>query len=459
MATKLLHYAGVRLAEFLDSLHLSDLADRARDIGISRTFLQSLVVQLALIAIIYIAAWGLRSIARPWAERFTARLKMQWPAAELPQGLRRLAVFCVAWLMLVIAERAGRHLSVDVPLVGVAASLTGLWVVLRASSLLLRDALVARAVAMIAWTIVALDILRLLGPITAALDSLAITLGTARLSLLLALKAAAVIAALLWVALALHRLIGNRIQQVTGLSPSVQVLSGNLLKILLVTLALLIGLNTVGVDLTAFAVLSGAIGVGIGLGLQKIVANFISGIVLLVEQSIKPGDVIEVGNTFGWINSLSARYVSVRGRDGKSYLIPNETLITNQVVNWSYANPLIRLDAPFGVAYDSDLHQVREVAIGAVRDVKRVLATPAPVCHVTGFGDSTINLVLRFWIEDPANGVTNIKGDVFLALWTAFREHHIELPAPQQDVRIREWPGSVPRKVSVRPDEQRSAAE
>jgi small-conductance mechanosensitive channel len=445
------------LADFLDNLSLSDIAERAGDLGLSRLFVEHLVVQTALIALVYLAASGLRRLARPWVERLGDRLRTQRPTAETRDGLWQLAIFCIAWLMLLITERAGRHLGIDVTLIGVAASLTGLWVVLRGSSLLLQDALLARAVATTAWIVVALDILGLLGPISAALDSLAITLGTARLSLLVGLKAAVVIAVLLWVALALHRLIGNRLQQVTGLSPSVQVLSGNLLKILLITLALLIGLNAVGLDLTAFTVLSGAIGVGIGLGLQKIVANFISGIVLLVERSIKPGDVIEVGNTFGWITSLSARYVSVRGRDGKSYLIPNESLITNQVINWSYSNPLIRLDAPFGVAYDSDLSQVREVAITAAQEVKRVMAAPAPVCHVTGFGESTINLVLRFWIEDPANGVTNIKGDVFFALWLAFREHHIDLPAPQQDIRIREWSAELPL-MTARSDGRSSAA-
>src|SRR5207248_11579460 len=150
-----------------------------------------------------------------------------------------------------------------------------------------------------------------------------------------------------------------------GLSPSVQALAGNLLKIVLVTLALLIGLNTVGIDLTAFAVFSGAVGVGLGFGLQKIVSNFISGIILLLEQSIKPGDVIEVGHAYGTVSSLGARYAAVRGRDSKEYLIPNETLITNQVTNWSYSTPLLRLDIAFGVGYGSDLRQVRRLAIEA----------------------------------------------------------------------------------------------
>jgi small-conductance mechanosensitive channel len=184
--------------------------------------------------------------------------------------------------------------------------------------------------------------------------------------------------------------------------------------------------------------------------LQKIVSNFVSGIILLTERSIKPGDVIEVGHTYGTVTALGARYASVRGRDGKEYLIPNETLITNQVVNWSYSSPLLRLDVAFGVGYASDLHEVRRLAIEAARQTKRVVAAPAPACHITEFGDNAVNLLLRFWIEDPANGVTNVKGDVFLALWDAFRDRGIELPYPQRELRIRELPPDFVTAARVR---------
>ena len=205
-------------------------------------------------------------------------------------------------------------------------------------------------------------------------------------------------------------MIATRLQRVTALSPSVQVLSANLIRIALVSVALLIGLNAVGIDLTAFAVFSGAVGVGVGFGLQKIVSNFVSGIILLFGRSIKPGDVIEVGSTFGSVGYLGARYASVRGRDGKEYLIPNENLITNQVINWSYSSLLVRLDVQFGVAYGSDLHVARDLAVEVARRTDRVLASPRPVCHLMGFGDSAVDMLLRFWIEDPINGVTKHQG-------------------------------------------------
>ena len=307
----------------------------------------------------------------------------------------------------------------------------------------MRDPLLARAVAAIAWIVAALDIMGLLPATAAALDNLAITIGTFRFSVLLVIKAVFVVAILLWIALGLSRVIDIRLQNSAALSPSVRVLTGNLVRIALISVALLIGLNAVGIDLTAFAVFSGAVGVGIGFGLQKIVSNFVSGIILLLERSIKPGDVIEVGSTFGSVTYLGARYASVRGRDGKEYLMPNENLITNQVVNWSYSSLLVRLDVEFGVAYSSDLHAVRDIAVAVAKGTKRVLASPTPICHVTGFGDSAVNMLLRFWIQDPADGVTNIKGDVLLGLWDAFHEHGIEIPFPQRDLHIRDLPAAA----------------
>jgi small-conductance mechanosensitive channel len=243
---------------------------------------------------------------------------------------------------------------------------------------------------------------------------------------------------LIWAAFAASRLVQTRIDRITSLTPSVQVLIGSTLKIILIILAVVIALDTVGIDLTALALFSGAVGVGVGLGLQKVVANFVSGIILLLDRSIKPGDVIEIGDTVGRITSMAARYVSVRSRDGKDYLLPNEELITNRVVNWTYSSPLVRLDLPFGVAYGSDLRQVRLLAVSAAAEPERVAKTPAPVCHATGFGPSAIQFLLRFWIADAENGVTNIKGEVLIALYDALTAHGIEIPYGQYEVRFRD---------------------
>lgn len=425
----------------------------------SRATLESAALQLALVGALAALAWGIRAATRAQTDRLVDRLVARFPRLEwLRRELHRLAGVAYAWVLLVVAEGLAARLDIGLPLLGIAATLAVLWIVLRGSTLVFGDALLARLVAWAAWLVAALQITGLLDPAAAALDAAAITIGSVRLSLLLLAKAVLVIAILLWGALGLARLIGARIENFAGLSPSVQTLTRNLVTIALVFLALLIGLNAVGIDLTAFTVLSGAIGVGLGFGLQKIVSNFVSGIILLAERSIKPGDVIQVGDTHGFVTALGARYTAVRGRDGKEYLIPNETLITNQVVNWSYTSPLVRLDLKFGVAYGSDLRLVRRLAIEAAQATPRVLAAPQPLCHVTEFGDNGINLLLRFWIDDPIDGVVNVKGDVFLALWDRFVEHAIEVPFPQRDIHVRDVATAAATALSS-PAKTRSAAD
>ena len=427
--------------DLFGAVDFSNWLRRLSDLAASPQVLGPLFFQLACILVAFLLAWGIRAATRSWTDRLAELAVARNRALRLPIGLRGLATFCYAWIVLLFTRYGVAQLGGEHRLIGIAATLTGLWIAIRASALLLRDPLLARLVATIAWVVAALDIMGLLSPTAAALDDPAVTIGTLRLSALLVIKAVFVIAILLWIARRLGLVIDRRLQQLATLSPSVRVLTGNLVRIALISVALLIGLNTVGIDFTAFTVFSGAIGVGIGFGLQKVVSKFISGIILLLERSIKPGDVIEVGSTFGSVTYLGARYASVRGRDGKEYLIPNENLITNQVVNWSYSSSLVRLDVQFGVAYASDLHAVRELAIKVARRTKRVVASPAPLCHVTGFGDSAVNMLVRFWIEDPENGVTNIKGDVLLGLWDAFHEHQIEIPFPQREIHIQ---GSSP---------------
>lgn len=433
-----------------NNLDISLWLHRAIEFATSREFLEVAVLQFGLVAALFALAWGLRTATRGLIDRLVVRVERYFHSPRLAGELCGLATLAYAWLLLLLTKRLALRFGLDLEVVGIAATLTALWIVLRVSTLLLHDPVFAHLVAAVAWIIAALDITGLLDPTAAALDSAALTIGTVRLSLLMVVKAVLIIAVLLWAALALARVIGARIQHLAGVSPSVQTLARNLTKLALVFLALLIGVNMVGIDLTALTVFSGAIGVGLGFGLQKIVSNFVSGIILLVEQSIKPGDVIEVGGTFGSVSALGARYASVRGRDGKEYLIPNETLIINQVTNWSYSSTLLRLDARFGVAYSSDLREVRRLAIEAARQTKRVLASPPPVCHVVEIGDSAVSFLLRFWIEDPSNGIKNVTGEVYLAVWDALRQHGIEFPFPQRDIRIRELPAALSQPAPVR---------
>jgi small-conductance mechanosensitive channel len=283
---------------------------------------------------------------------------------------------------------------------------------------------------------VTIYILGLMTQATDVLDRIAIQFGGVHLSLLLIIQAAItlviLIAAANWTSAAVKR----RIETVEDMSPSMKVLTEKLFRLVVYGAAIIIGLQSIGFDLSSLTLFSGAIGLGIGFGLQKVVSNLVSGVILLIDKSIKPGDVISLGETFGWINELGARYVSVVTRDGREYLIPNEDLITSQVVNWSHSSELVRLDINFGVSYDSNPHEVRKLAVEAASEVKRVVLDPAPVCHVTGFGDSSVDFILRFWIRDPTGELTNVRGAVFLSLWDALKAANIEIPFPRRDVKI-----------------------
>jgi small-conductance mechanosensitive channel len=405
-----------------------------------RAVLWTAAVELMLIALAYLLARAVRWFTLAQTDALIERIDARFRNPRLMSALRPLVVPAVWCGFVLLASLFVQRLGYATALLHSAASLLIAWIVIRATAALVRDPLLSYAIAVIVWMIAAADILGLLDAIAAALDRVALTIGSLRLSLLTVIKATLLLALLLWAASTASRIAQLRINKVTSLTPSIRVLVANLLKITLIVLAVVVALNTVGIDLTALALFSGAVGVGVGLGLQKVVSNFVAGIILLLDRSVKPGDVIETEQTFGWITSMGARYVSVRSRDGKEYLIPNEDLITHRVVNWSYSSRLVRLDVFFGVAYGTDLRKVRELAVAAAARSARILTAPPPACHVTALGESAVNFVLRFWIEDPANGVTNVKGEVLIAIYETLTEAAIELPFPQYEVRLKTGP-------------------
>jgi len=302
----------------------------------------------------------------------------------------------------------------------------------------IRNRFLSKTVALVAWSVAALNILGLLPATIETLDAVGIQFDTFRLSLLVVFKGVVVFSLLVWMAVVGGNFADSQIRAIDDLTPSLKVLAGKLVKAVLLVTAVFGGLSLVGIDFAALAVFSGAVGLGVGFGLQKVVSNLISGVILLMDKSIKPGDVITVGESYGRIDQLAARYVSVQARDGREYLVPNEDLITRQVINWTFSEQKVRLDVHFGVSYDSDPFEVRELAKAAAAKVARVLNNPAPVCHVTEFGDSSINLILRFWIRDPDKGTVNVRGDVFLELWSALKEAEIEIPFPHRQMLMPE---------------------
>ncbi len=353
------------------------------------------------VAVFAIAHWFLSPLMRKGMARLSAK------AAHVPT-LRRplLAVKQLStpfvWLLLQwIALHIVRQLNWPDGALTTIVSLLGAWVLIRLVTTLVMSEFLANFITIAVWSVAALNIFGLLDAAVNLLDSWSLTFGGVRVSPVTVLKAAASLLIAWWFANALSDFIERHLDNSRNISPAMKVLGVKLTRLALMAGAILVSLASVGIDLTAFAVFSGALGVGLGFGLQKIFSNLVSGIILLMDRSIKPGDVITVNNTFGWINYLGARYVSVITRDGIEHLIPNEELITQRVENWTYSNSLVRLKIPIGISYNSDPGQAMALCVEAAKKVSRVQAVPSPLCQLISFGDSSVNLELRIWINDP----------------------------------------------------------
>ncbi len=428
--------------------NLQALIDRAWELveaGYQYASLPWFATQAALIISCFV-------IARFVGNRLEARLEERARAIKGHPGVLRVVIALlrrIDWLVFALLLFVALTIMREVTwysrsvLISISLSLVLAWVLVSVISRVIRNRVVARILAWLAWIYAAVVILGLEEETTALLDGIALPIGDYRLTALFVVKAALLLTGTIWLALVVGNFTEEKVNQSEELTPSIRVLIGKVAKIGLVVVAGVAALSAVGIDLTAFTVFSGAVGVGLGFGLQKVVSNFISGVIILLDKSIKPGDTISLGDTFGWIRELRARFVSVITRDGREFLIPNEDFVTQQVINWSFSDKMVRLDVPFGVSYDSDPHVVSDLAINAALSVGRIDGARRPVCWLTAFGDSSLDFVLRFWIQDPQQGLTNIRGKVLLALWDAFKENGIEIPYPHRQVIMKGPPGGV----------------
>ncbi len=280
------------------------------------------------------------------------------------------------------------------------------------------------------------------GSIVDTLDALAFSAGDFRLSLFDVLIVALIIFGLIVFAWFVSRLIRRSVRRITKLDDTQQLLVEKVVTIVIWAAAFFLGIDLLGIDLTALAVFSGAFGLAIGFGLQKTFGNLIAGIILLMDRSIKPGDVIAVtdmaGNeSFGQIRKIGIRAVSVTTRDQREYLIPNENLMINQVENWSYSSKNVRMQVPVGVSYSADMKLAEELMLEAARACDRVLQAPPPTVWMQGYGDNSVNFVIHCWIDDPEEGVGNVRSAVLKKLWWLFKDNDIEIPFPQRDIHLR----------------------
>jgi len=294
--------------------------------------------------------------------------------------------------------------------------------------------------------IFALHLFGWLAPLSEALQTISLSLGSIEINLWAIISAIAALFLLLWLVGLSTRFIDAVVKPRSDIPPSIKVLIGKTSRLFLYIAATVGALKIGGVPLGGLAVFSGALGLGLGFGLQKVISNLVSGVIILLDKSIKPGDVIEIEGTIGWINSLRTRYISVITRDRKEILIPNEDFVTNKVINWSFTDRVVRIKADVGVSYSTDVHEAIRICSEAAKGIPRVLKDPAPTCLLMGFGDSAIDLQVRFWIDDAPQGVSNIRSEVLLAVWQAFRDNDIEIPFPQRDLHIKS--GSLPNPAA-----------
>ncbi|MFZ2996182.1 mechanosensitive ion channel family protein [Sphingobium sp.] len=396
------------------------------------------LLAFALALLLHLAAAG---IARVLAPRLQAHSTILGDSFRV--RLRAMLRYALSALLIGIAVAFWPYVSVGHLVLGIGL---GLSVALLASHAL-------RTLAIPRWAVLPLTLLLFLSivsstsgglaPVGAMLDTVGISLGKRRITLLGLLSIAATCVALFALVRLANRLISRSIGQTQGFDPTQKLLAQKLAAIAVIVAAFFIGVDLLGIDLTAFAVFSGALGLAVGFGLQKTFGNLIAGIILLMDRSIKPGDVIVVGDSFGWVNKIGVRAVSVITRDGKEHLIPNENLMTQEVENWSYSDRNVRIRIPIGISFDADLHLAQRLMLQAATESPRVLRTPAPNVWLTGFGESRVDHDILVWISDPEGGVGNVKSDVLGRLWLLFRDHGIAIPYPQRVVHMAPAPDAA----------------
>jgi small-conductance mechanosensitive channel len=428
--------------EILDFLHAT-----ARSVGAEVSspwfYLQfGLILTAAGIALAADAAIRGRIDPKSFAKNWPLPLRH---FARVLVGSASTAVFAV----LVIAARITMYHSTWPSrsyLLMVAAKLAVAWLVIRLVTSVIRNAFIVRLVSLSAWCVAALSIIGELDPAIEMLDSVSIVLGGLRLTPLLVIKLGLLLIAALWLTNIASNFAESRINRSADLTPSIQVLLVKMIRMGLMVVAITIALSAVGINLSALAVFSGAVGVGIGIGLQKIVANFISGIILLADKSVKPGDLVTIGDSSGRISAMKTRYISVAAGDGREFLIPNEDLVTQKVTNWTYTDKNTLVKVNFATDYDADPKQVCKLAIDVAAAAPRAIKSKAPNCILTEFAEAGMKFSLTFWIADP-DGMDNVKSEVMVSLWETFKREGIRVPYPVRELRVRG--GALPVGTTV----------
>lgn len=407
---------------------------------------------LILLVVVVATCIGARLLTGP-AHALLAKIWPKRPDTSEKRGLRAVErlVFPILWAVLLwIATAVLAQLAMHRELVRVVASLLNAWIVIRLFSGFVRDPFWSKTFATLAWTIAALNILRLLNPTIALLNGVGISIGDTQLTLYMVIKGGLFAFLLIWMAGVISSFIQGRVQRSKSLTPSVQILIGQAARIGLLFVAVILALNVIGIDLTALAVFSGAIGIGIGFGLQAIFSNLVAGIILLFEGSVKMGDFVDLADGLtGEVKEIGIRATRVTTNDNIDILVPNAEFINNRVTNWTLREGHRRMRIPFGVAYGTDKELVRKAALEAATQVPHQLQgadARQPEVWLVGFGDSSLDFELVVWL-DPASvkRPSRVNADYTWALEDALGKYGIEIPFPQRDLHVRS--GGLPIRI------------
>ncbi len=413
------------------------------------------LIAFGLIIAAWAVGWAAAAAIAPRIETFLQDRMKQPPHPQRCKRIERVARFLIAAILLFVLFQAHDWGQLSIALIGINLAAASTLVINRTTRFLNMPQWVALLLSGVVFLFVVnglVEGLQGIQPLSKELDRIGFEAGKTRISVMTVLQW--VVTAVLLFALVrfVNRLTRHFIAGTDRLDPAQKLLVEKLGGIAVIIVAFFIGIDFLGIDLTALAVFSGAFGLAIGFGFQKTFGNLISGIILLMDRSIKPGDVIAVGDSFGWVNKIGVRAVSIVTRDGKEHLIPNEILMTEEVENWSYSSKNVRVRIPVGVSYGSDMDLAVKLMLKATEESPRVLDLPRPNVWWTEYGDSSVKFEVLVWIKDPEEGVGNVRSDVLQRLWFLFKDNGVELPFPQRDLNIRHVSDGLIEKFTKRTD-------
>lgn len=402
------------------------------------SYTPAFLAQLSVIVGALLLAWALNGMLRAYVMRRAAE---RWKVGI--GGVNRMLFPLSSLLFVYIGYLLLEH-GQDVSLLTLAMTLLLAMAVIRLVVYALRyifnpggwQRTLEGAAASLIWLVLALHLTGLLPGMLSALDSVRFAVGKGEMTLLLLLQAVLIILVTLFVALWVSRWIENRLMGAQQINMNARVVLSKLVRIFFSLIAVLFALSAVGLDITLLSVFGGALGVGLGFGLQKIASNYASGFIILLDDSIHIGDFVTIDNHYGKVNELRSRYMVLQKGDNTKVIIPNETLVTNVMLNHSMSDRNIRVQMNVQVSYDTDLELAMRLLLEAARTQERVLQDPAPSALLTRFADSGIDLLLNVWINDPENGMAALQSEIYLDVWRAFKKHNISIPFPQREIRI-----------------------